>query len=80
MGIIKKALKLVLFVYVPFRGIKRQLVPDGKFTSFDYGHRHSWKPKAKFTSANGFHVHKLDFKKMKALPGGFRGHTHKLLK
>jgi hypothetical protein len=77
MGKLKSALKLAV---LPLREAEHQLVTKYYFTSIDFGHRHSWKPKAKFTSENGFHVHKLDFKKMIALPGGFMGHTHKLLK
>lgn len=66
-------------IYRSARFAKHQIVTDSKWTSFDYGHRHSWNPKAMYTSKNGFHKHKINTKKKLAELGGIVPHTHKLL-
>ena len=48
------------------------------FTSFNNGHRHSWKEKNVFTSVRAGHKHKFNIKRGLALPGGKDGHSHKL--
>lgn len=79
MNVIRKITKPLGYALVfPFLELKHQLVTDKKFTSFDFGHRHSYDLKNKQTSYNGFHRHNINKKKMIAEPAGFMGHTHKL--
>ena len=49
-------------------------------TSFDSWHGHFWSKDKEHTRINNGHVHKIDLKRMLALPEIYRGHTHKLLK
>ena len=62
----------------PFKELKGQLVAENRWTTFDYGHRHSWKKGAKYTSWNAFHNHKINEKKKLAMLGGIVDHIYRL--
>ncbi len=49
------------------------------FTSFNNGHRHTWKNEDSRTSIDDGHSHPINLKKMLADKGNTY-HTHKLLK
>ncbi|MBS3112750.1 hypothetical protein J4418_01575 [Candidatus Woesearchaeota archaeon] len=78
MGLFSKLLKKTVYKSAKFT--KHQVMTNNKWTSFDFGHRHSWSPNSKYTTRNGFHKHKIDKKRMLALKGGIVLHTHRLLK
>lgn len=49
-------------------------------TSKDDGHRHEWFRNKEFTTINAGHKHKIDLRKMIALPNKPGAHNHRLLK